>query len=205
MIKEACVESLSEALIAEKKGADRIELCDNLAVGGTTQSYGTIKLALKYLNIPVFPIIRARGGDFFYSHEEIEIMKEDIKICKSLGVKGVVLGMLIKNNGKTEIHWEVLKEMVELASPMEVTFHKAIDELENPVEAVEGLINIGVKRILTSGTKATALEGKEILNEMIEKAQGKITIVVAGGVTTENFVEVSEKIVSSEYHGKKIV
>ena len=87
MIKEACVESLSEALIAEKKGADRIELCDNLAVGGTTQSYGTIKLALKYLNIPVFPIIRARGGDFFYSHEEIEIMKEDIKICKSLGVK----------------------------------------------------------------------------------------------------------------------
>lgn len=205
MIKEACVESLSEALIAEKKGADRIELCDNLAVGGTTQSYGTIKLALKYLNIPVFPIIRARGGDFFYSHEEIEIMKEDIKMCKSLGVKGVVLGMLVKNNGKVEIHWEVLKEMVELASPMEVTFHKAIDELENPVEAVEGLINIGVKRILTSGTKATALEGKEILNKMIEKAQGKITIVVAGGVTTENFAEVSEKIVSSEYHGKKIV
>lgn len=205
MIKEACVESFSEALAAEKRGADRIELCDNLAVGGTTQSYGTIKKALENLSIPVFPIIRARGGDFFYSHEELEIMKEDIKMCKSLGAKGVVLGMLTKENGRTEIHWEALKEMVELASPMEVTFHKAVDELENPVEAVERLINIGVKRILTSGTKATALEGKEILNEMIQKAQGRITIVVAGGVTAENFSEVSEKIVSTEYHGKKIV
>lgn len=202
IIKEACVESLAEVLSAEKRGADRIELCDNLAVGGTTQSYGTIKSALKLLKIPVFPIIRPRGGDFCYSPEELEIMKEDIKICKSLGAKGVVLGMLNENN---EIDFEVVKEFVELASPMEVTFHKAIDELKNPVEAIDGLINAGVKRILSSGTKATALEGKDILNKMIEKAQGKIIIVVAGGVTADNFSEVSKNIVSQEYHGKKIM
>ena len=207
ILKEACVESFSEALAAQERGADRIELCDNLAVGGTTQSYGTIKKALETLKIPVFPIIRARGGNFCYSQEEMEIMKEDIKMCKSLGAKGIVIGMLKENEetGKKEIDWEVLKEVVELAHPMEITFHKAIDELENPVEVIDELVKIGVKRILTSGTKATALEGREILNQMLAKADGRITIVVAGGVTTENFAEVSKNIVSTEYHGKKIV
>lgn len=202
MIKEFCAGSFSEALAAEKRGADRIELCDNLAEGGTTQSYGTMKIALEKLNIPVFPIIRARGGDFCYSDEELKIMREDILMCKSLGAKGIVFGMLTKDK---KIDEKILKEFVSLASPMEVTFHKAVDELENPVEAVDILAEAGVKRILTSGTKATALEGADILNEMIQRAEGKITIVVAGGVTTENFDEVSKKIVSSEYHGKKIV
>ncbi len=202
MIKEFCAGSFSEALAAEKRGADRIELCDNLAEGGTTQSYGTIKMALEKLNIPVFPIIRARGGDFCYSDEELKIMREDILMCKSLGAKGIVFGMLTKDK---KIDEKILKEFVSLASPMEVTFHKAVDELENPVEAVDILVEMGVKRILTSGTKATALEGADILNKMIQRAEGKITIVVAGGVTTENFDEVSKKIVSSEYHGKKIV
>lgn len=202
MIKEFCAGSFSEALAAEKRGADRIELCDNLNERGTTQSYGTIKMALEKLNIPVFPIIRARGGDFCYSDEELKIMREDILMCKSLGAKGIVFGMLTKDK---KIDEKILKEFVSLASPMEVTFHKAVDELENPVEAVDILAEAGVKRILTSGTKATALEGADILNEMIQRAEGKITIVVAGGVTTENFDEVSKKIVSSEYHGKKIV
>ena len=202
MIKEACVESFAEALAAEKRGADRIEFCDNLAVGGTTQSYGAIKLAVQNLKIPVFPIIRPRGGDFCYSQAEIEIMKEDIKVCKNLGIKGVVLGVLTEDK---KIDYTVLKELVELAFPMEVTFHKAIDELENPVSEVLKLADMGVKRILTSGTKTTALEGAEIINEMIQKAGNRIKIVVAGGVTTENFKDVSEKIISSEYHGKKIV
>lgn len=202
MIKEACVESFAEALAAEKRGADRIEFCDNLTVGGTTQSYGAIKLAVQNLKIPVFPIIRPRGGDFCYSQAEIEIMKEDIKVCKNLGAKGVVLGVLTEDK---KIDYVVLKELVELAFPMEVTFHKAIDELTNPVSEVLKLADIGVKRILTSGTKVTALEGAEIINEMIQKAGNRIKIVVAGGVTTENFKTVSEKIVSSEYHGKKIV
>ena len=190
ILKEVCVENLAEALEAEKRGADRIELCDNLSFGGTTQSYGTIKKALEKLKIPVFPIIRPRGGDFFYTEDEIEIMKEDVKMCKSLGAEGVVLGMLTKDK---KIDFSLVKEFVSLAYPMEVTFHKAIDELENPVEAVEGLINAGVKRILSSGTKETALEGAEILNKMIEKADGRIIIVAAGRITAENFQEVSKK------------
>lgn len=202
ILKEVCVENLTEALEAEKRGADRIELCDNLSFGGTTQSYGTIKKALEKLKIPVFPIIRPRGGDFFYTEDEIEIMKEDVKMCKSLGAEGVVLGMLTKDK---KIDFSLVKEFVSLAYPMEVTFHKAIDELENPVEAVEGLINAGVKRILSSGTKETALEGAEILNKMIEKADGRIIIVAAGKITAENFQEVSKKISVFEYHGKKIV
>lgn len=202
MIKEACVESLIDALEAEKRGADRIELCDNLSQGGTTPSYGTIKLALSILKIPVFPIIRPRGGDFYYTPAEIEVIKEDIKVCKSLGAKGVVLGLLTKDK---KIDFEVLSQLVELAKPMEVTFHKAIDELEDPTLVIDELINIGVKRILSSGTKPTALEGKDMLNKMIEKAGDRLTIVVAGKVTKEILPEVSNLIPAKEYHGKVIV
>lgn len=202
MIKEVCVESFSEALAAEKRGADRIELCDNLYLGGTTPSYGTIKMAMEKLAIPAFPIIRPRGGNFHYSKEEIEIMKEDIKVCKSLGAKGVVLGVLTADN---KVDFETLKELVELASPMEVTFHKAVDELENPVEVIDRFVEIGVKRILSSGTKETALEGKDILNAMIKKADNRIIILIAGKVTSDNFEEVAAAIPSTEYHGKKII
>ena len=202
MIKEACVESLIDALEAEKRGADRIELCDNLSQGGTTPSYGTIKVALSTLKIPVFPIIRPRGGDFYYTPDEIEVIKEDIKVCKSLGTKGVVLGLLTKDK---KIDFEVLSQLVELAKPMEVTFHKAIDELEDPTLVIDELINIGVKRILSSGTKPTALEGKDMLNKMIEKAGDRLTIVVAGKVTKEILPEVSSLIPAKEYHGKVIV
>ncbi|WP_177163827.1 copper homeostasis protein CutC [uncultured Fusobacterium sp.] len=202
MIKEACVESLIDALEAEKRGANRIELCDNLSQGGTTPSYGTIKVALSTLKIPVFPIIRPRGGDFCYTPAEIEVIKEDIKVCKSLGAKGVVLGLLTKDK---KIDFEVLSQLVELAKPMEVTFHKAIDELEDPTLVIDDLINLGVKRILSSGTKPTALEGKDMLNKMIEKAGDRLTIVVAGKVTKENLPEISSLIPSKEYHGKIIV
>ena len=202
MIKEACVESLIDALEAEKRGANRIELCDNLSQGGTTPSYGTIKVALSTLKIPVFPIIRPRGGDFYYTPAEIEVIKEDIKVCKSLGAKGVVLGILTADK---KIDFKTLAEFMELAKPMEVTFHKAIDELEDPTLVIDDLINLGVKRILSSGTKPTALEGKDMLNKMIEKAGDRLTIVVAGKVTKENLPEISSLIPSKEYHGKIIV
>lgn len=202
MVKEACVGSYSEAVSAEKRGADRVELCDNLDVGGTTPSYGTIKTTVEKLKIPVFVMIRPRGGNFCYNKNEIEIMKKDIELCKALGVKGIVLGVLTKND---EIDYPLLKELIDLAAPMEVTFHKAIDDLENPVLEIKKLAEIGVKRILSSGTKAKALDGKDILNKMIAEANCDITVIVAGGVTTDNFDKVSKEIVSTEYHGKKIV
>ena len=202
MIKEACVESFEKALEAQNNGANRIELCENLAVGGTTPSYGTVKVCLEKLDIPIFPMIRARGGSFVYSKDEIEIMKEDIKIFKELGVKGVVLGCLISNN---KIDLELTKELVDLAYPMEVTFHKAIDEIQNPLDYIDDLVNIGIKRILTSGGKATALEGKDLINEMIKKSNGRLKIVVAGKVTKENLNGLSNLISANEFHGKLIV
>ena len=202
MIKEACVESFEKALEAQSNGANRIELCENLAVGGTTPSYGTVKICLEKLNIPIFPMIRARGGNFVYSKDEIKIMKEDIKIFKELGVKGVVLGCLTSDN---KIDLEFTNELVDLAYPMEVTFHKAIDEILNPLDYIDDLVNIGIKRILTSGGEATALEGKDLINEMIKKSNGRLKIVVAGKVTKENLFELQNFIPADEFHGKLIV
>ncbi|WP_315523826.1 copper homeostasis protein CutC [Fusobacterium massiliense] len=202
MIKEACVESFEKALEAQNKGANRIELCENLAVGGTTPSYGTVKICLEKLNIPIFPMVRARGGNFNYSKDEIEIMKEDIKLFKEIGIKGIVLGCLTNDN---KIDLETTKELVDLAYPMEVTFHKAIDEISNPLDYIDALIDIGIKRILTSGGKATALEGKDLINDMIRKSNKKLKIVVAGKVTKENLSELSSLISSDEFHGKQIV
>ena len=202
MIKEACVESFEKALEAQSNGANRIELCENLAVGGTTPSYGTVKICLEKLNIPIFPMIRARGGNFVYSKDEIEIMKEDIKVFKDLGVKGLVLGCLTSDN---KIDLELTKTLVNLAYPMEITFHKAIDEISNPLDYIEDLVNIGIKRILTSGGKATALEGKDLINEMIKKSNGRLKIVVAGKVTKENLNGLSNLISADEFHGKLIV
>lgn len=202
MIKEACVESFEKAKEAQDKGANRIELCENLAVGGTTPSYGTVKICLEKLNIPIFPMVRARGGNFNYSKDEIEIMKEDIKLFKKIGVKGIVLGCLTNDN---KIDLETTKELVDLAYPMEVTFHKAIDEISNPLDYIDALIDIGIKRILTSGGKATALEGKDLINDMIRKSNKKLKIVVAGKVTKENLSELSSLISSDEFHGKQIV
>ena len=202
MIKEACVESFEKALESQNNGADRIELCENLSVGGTTPSYGTVKICLEKLNIPIFPMIRARGGNFVYSKDEIEIMKEDIKVFKDLGVKGLVLGCLTSDN---KIDLELTKTLVNLAYPMEITFHKAIDEISNPLDYIEDLVNIGIKRILTSGGKATALEGKDLINDMIKKSNGRLKIVVAGKVTKENLNELSNLISADEFHGKLIV
>lgn len=202
MIREKCIGSFLEALEAQELGAERVELCDNLSEGGTTPSYGTIKMVVEKLNIPTFVIIRPRGGDFYYTPEEIEIMKEDIKICKELGVKGVVIGALNRDN---TINYDAIKDMIDLAKPMSITFHKAIDELENPVTEVKKLANLGVNRILTSGTKETALEGKNILREMIKEAGEDIIIIVAGKVTKDNLNEISNLIPAKEYHGKKIV
>lgn len=202
MIREKCIGSFLEALEAQELGAERVELCDNLTEGGTTPSYGTIKMVVKKLNIPAFVIIRPRGGDFYYTPEEIEIMKEDIKICKELGVKGVVIGALNRDN---TINYAAIKEMIDLAKPMSITFHKAIDELENPVTEVKKLANLGVNRILTSGTKETALEGQNILREMIKEAGEDVIIIVAGKVTKDNLNEISNLVPAKEYHGKKIV
>ncbi|MCT4673148.1 MAG: copper homeostasis protein CutC [Prolixibacteraceae bacterium] len=203
MIKEVCVENFSEALRAQSLGASRIELCENLHVGGTTPSYGTIVLCKKYLKIPLFVMIRPRGGNFVYNDLELEIMKNDIEICKKLGVDGVVFGILDKNNRVNTAH---VRELCELAEGMSITFHKAIDHCTSPIEALRHIKMIGmIDRVLSSGGKESALEGKEILNKMIHFSQQAPLIVVAGKVTNENIDQIKDQIPSKEYHGRKIV
>ncbi len=202
MIKEACIENFTQALAAQQAGADRVELCENLAVGGTTPSYGTIKACMEKLEIPPFVMIRPRGGDFTYSAEELEIMQEDIDRCKELGVPAVVFGLLTADG---EIDVANTRMLVERARPMQVTFHKAFDELANPLAGIDTLVELGVDRLLTSGTKATAKEGTEILTQLIERANGKLTIVAAGKVTRDNLADLSQAIQTTEFHGKAIV
>ncbi len=202
IITEACIENFAQALAAQQAGANRIELCENLALGGTTPSFGTIKACVEKLDIPSFVMIRPRGGDFVYSDEELQIMQADIKCCKQLGAPTVVFGLLTKNGKIDEAN---TRKLIELARPMQVTFHKAFDELRDPLEGLETLIQLGVDRILTSGTKATASEGAEILNQLIQQADGRITIVAAGKVTKDNLLEISQTIHNQEFHGKQIV
>lgn len=202
LVKEVCVESFDEAVRAVRAGATRIELCENLGCGGTTPSFGTIKKCLEKLGVPVMVMIRPRGGDFVYSADELAIMQEDISLCKELGVSGVVFGILTRD-GKIDRQRTGL--LVGLSKPLQVTFHKAIDVSNDLLESVSVLKELGVDRILTSGGKKTALEGKTTLNRMIELASPQIRIIVAGKVTCENFDEIRNQIPSGEYHGRKLV
>lgn len=202
MVKEACVESFEEAVNAEKRGANRIELCANLNVGGTTPSHENIILCKEKLKIPVFAMIRPRAGNFVYSENEIETMKAEISQCLEIGIEGIVLGILTPEN---QIDIEQTRQLVELARPMQVTFHKAFDEAPDYRQALKDVIATGAERILTSGTKETASKGAEILNQLIEQARGRIIIVAAGKVTSENLEELSNRVNTNEFHGRKIV
>jgi copper homeostasis protein len=201
-IKEVCVESFEEAVKAVHAGATRIELCENLSVGGTTPSFGTIKKCLEKLSVPVMVMIRPRGGNFNYSQDEIEIMQEDILKCKELSVQGVVFGLLDET---MNIDVTRTRQLVQLARPMQVTFHKAIDESTDLFESVTALKALGVDRILSSGGEKTAEKAAKTLNRMIEVAGPQVSIIVAGKVTHENFEEIRKLISSKEYHGRKLV
>lgn len=202
MIKEVCVESLAEALNAVHAGATRIELCENLTVGGTTPSFGTIKKCKEILPVPFMVMIRPRGGDFVYTDDEFDLMKEDIAICKELNVPGVVFGLLT-TSGQVDI--PRTHELIELARPMQVTFHKAIDETEDIVLATIQLKELGVNRILSSGGQPTALEGAVVLKKMLKIGGTAMHIIIAGKVTNENFDQVKSLVPSNEFHGRKLV
>jgi copper homeostasis protein len=202
MLLEACVENLSEALIAEKRGAGRIELCDNLAAGGTTPSYGTIVTCKKHLSIPVIVMIRPRGGNFVYSLPEVECMLEDIRICKMAGADGIATGVLTPGG---EIDLPLLRRLINEAGPLQITFHKAIDETNDIRSEIQKLTGTGVNRVLTSGGAPTALEGSQMLKELITLTSGSPVILTAGKVTADNLDALSKLIPSSEFHGRKIV
>ncbi len=202
-VLEACVETLEDALRAEQCGADRIELCGDLSVGGVTPSPELTEACLKSLTIPIMAMVRPRGGNFVHTPVELETMRTSIQYFKSVGVAGIVFGVLDEKN---EVDLAETRALVDLAKPLQVTFHKAIDDTPDPVAAVEKLATIeGIQRVLTSGGKKTAMEGADVLRKMKKAVEGKIIILTAGKVTKENLPQVHDKVKAEEYHGKRIV
>lgn len=180
MVVEICTNSFRSAYNAEQAGADRIELCSELAVGGITPSYGLLTKVIESLSIPVHVLIRPRSGDFFYSKEEFEIMKHDINLCKELRCHGVVSGVLHQDQ---TVDVERTKELVALASPMSFTFHRAFDSVPNPLQATQVLDKIGVKRILTSGQQSSAVDGLPLLRKLQKEFSG--FIIPAAGINSK--------------------
>jgi len=189
--------NIESCIVAQAAGAHRIELCDNPGEGGTTPSYGFIKAARQILQIELYPIIRPRGGDFFYSDAEFEIMKTDVKVCKDLGCDGVVIGIL---NTDGTVDKKRCEELVGLAYPLGVTFHRAFDRAKDAAQALEDVIEIGCERILTSGLVPAASDGAETLAALIKQADERIIIMPGSGVRADNIVELAKRTGAVEFH-----
>jgi copper homeostasis protein len=196
----ACFD-FESALTAQSAGASRIELCVNQSEGGVTPSYSLIELARNNLHIDLNVIIRPRGGNFVYTDSELVIMENDILICKELGVNGVVFGVLNRDNS---VDIETNKELVQLASPMSTTFHRAFDETPDAMKALEDVIGCGFTRILTSGQKKSALEGANLISELVKSAGNIIIIMPGGGVRKKNIEKLIEITKAKEFHSSSI-
>lgn len=196
-VLEVIAFTIESCLIAEQAGANRIELCDNQHEGGTTPSYGFIQLARQKTSIDLFPIIRPRGGDFLYSENEFEIMKADVAMCKHLGCDGVVIGLLQADGTVDETRTRIL---VDLAYPMDVTFHRAFDRTRDAGEALEAVIRCGCTRILTSGQQNTAMEGADLIRTLIAQANDRLIIMPGSGVRSTTLNELYQQTGATEYH-----
>ena len=194
---EICANSFTSALAAELGGAMRIELCENMAEGGTTPSYATIKMVKERLKIAIWPIIRPRGGDFLYTDDEFELMKIDLQMSKELGCDGVVFGILLSDG---EIDKERCKLLVDLASPMPVAFHRAFDGCNDLEKALEDIIELRFTRVLTSGGAENAHDGTKTLAKLVELANNRIEIMPGGGVNPQNIVDIKERTGAKVFH-----
>jgi copper homeostasis protein len=203
LVLEACVETIEEAILAQQKGADRIELCADLSQDGLTPSRELASWCMEHLTIPVMVMIRPRAGNFVYSKEEILQMEKDIEYFKKLRVTGVVFGLLTPDN---EIDIPNTQRLVNVALPLQVTFHKAIDSTKNIIRSFELLNKItGLNRVLTSGGMTTAWDGRSTLKQMNQLPHRSVSIIAAGKVTRENFMEIAVFTGVRELHGKRIV
>ena len=203
IVKEACVERLDEAILAEKNGANRIELCSRLDLDGLTPHRNMIRDVINSVEIPVKVMIRPRGGNFVYHDQELDVIKDDILYCKRVNVSGIVFGVLKEDKTVDLI---VTKLLSDIASGLEITFHKAIDEASSILTELDRLKSIqAVTNILTSGGADSAMEGSDTIKEMVNRYKGQLTIIAAGKITEQNIIKVHELTGAEEYHGRKIV
>jgi len=203
LIFEACVETLEDALVAEKRGANRIELCSALDQDGLTPSAELTDQCLQHLSIPVMAMVRPRGGNFVYTEEEIIEMEQEIAFFKQIGVAGVVFGLLTDEGAIDTINTQ---RLASLAFPLEVTFHKAIDYTADLMKSFQQLNTIdGITRVLTSGGMDTAWNGRWVLKAMNDFPERRIEIIAAGKVLPENRMQIVDFVGVNELHGKRIV
>lgn len=197
MLLEICVFNTATAIAAEQAGADRIELCENYANGGTTPSYGYLKTVREKIRIPVFPMIRPRGGDYFHTQDEIDIILKDILLCKELQFEGVVFGLL---NQDGSIDQENTAKLVDAAYPLDVTFHRAFDRCKDPLESLETLIQCGCTRVLTSGQYPKVTDGLSLVKTLVEQANDRIIIMPGSGLNSSNVQHIIETAGVNEVH-----
>lgn len=194
---EVTVDSVEGAQTAQAAGAQRIELCSGLELGGLTPSIGLLQRTLGATRLPVYVLIRPRPGDFVYSAQEFDVILEDIQAVKTAGAGGVVVGALTRDGA---VDTQRVQQMIQAARPLEVTFHRAFDVCAEPSEALETLIELGVERILTSGGQATAWEGRFQIAQMVRQAGNRVCILVGAGVRPENIGELRQITRAEEFH-----
>lgn len=194
---EICANSIASCIAAQNGGAERVELCAGMSEGGTTPSYGEVITARERLNIQLHTIIRPRGGDFLYSKLEHQVMCKDIEIMYNIGVNGIVIGCLTKDG---EVDMKQNKALITAAKGMSITFHRAFDMCKNPMESLEKIIDLGCHRILTSGQMTTAQQGTKLIQQLVQKANGRITIMPGGGINQQNIIEIAQQTQATEFH-----
>ncbi|XP_033005818.1 copper homeostasis protein cutC homolog isoform X1 [Lacerta agilis] len=197
-LMEVCVDSVESAVNAERGGAGRLELCANLMEGGTTPTIGLLQVVKQCTRVPVFVMIRPRGGDFLYSDREVEVMKADIRLAKQHGADGLVFGALTEDG---RVDTELCTALLAASRPLPVTFHRAaFDMVYDPLAALETLISMGFERVLTSGCDSSVLEGLPLIKRLTEQAKGRIVVVPGGGITERNLQRILEGSGASEFH-----
>jgi copper homeostasis protein len=198
MIFELCAETVDACLAAREGGAHRIELCSGLSEGGITPSHGLIRDAVERSGLPVHVLVRPRGGNFVYSASEVDVMRRDILHVKELGAAGVVLGILLPDG---RVDMEATRALVDLARPMEVTFHRAFDATPSVQQALEDVIATGADRILTSGGQRNVVAGTAALAELVQRAGNRIEIAVGGGLRLQNAASLARATQARHFHG----
>lgn len=199
---EACCPDLESVRRAVQAGANRIELCEQLEIGGVTPSKELIRWAMEVAgNVPINVLIRPRGGDFVYSEEEIQLMLQSVRMCREEGVNGVVIGAL-KRDGSVDIG--TVSRLVREAVGLDITFHRAFDESTDLRQALEDIVGLGIRRILTSGGCPTAYEGRFVILDLVQQTAGRISIMPGCGVRASNIDEIASVTGATEFHGSQL-
>ncbi len=203
-VLEACVDSVQSAIEAEKGGAQRVELCANLIIGGTSPGASLFRQVRKNTDLQIRVLLRPRFGDFCYDEYEFEMMKEDVAMYRDLGVDGIVTGIL-KTDGTLDI--KRMKELIEIAGDTDVALHRAFDVCRNPQEVLEQAVSLGIKTILTSGQKNSAWEGRDLIKELVTQSAGRIEILAGAGISPEVIEKLIPYTGTASYHmsGKEIL